>query len=66
MMLMVPLSDSPFNLYVPFHVLSFLCLKIMTVKPRTFMGYANSFLWYIFNNHGSYYYQMLKSQMITE
>lgn len=50
----------------PSHMLSFLYLQIMTVKPRTFMGYTNSFPWYIFNNYYSYYYQMLKSQMITE
>lgn len=66
MILTVPPSGSPFNLSVPSHVLSFHYLKVMTVKPRTFMGYANSFTWYIFNNHPSYYYQMLKSQMITE
>ena len=58
--------SSPFSLSVPSHVLSFFYLKIMTMKPRTFTGYANSFRRYIFNNHHSYYYQMLKSQLIAE
>lgn len=66
MILTVPFSDSPFNSSVPSDVLSFLYLEIMTMKPQTFMGYANSFPWYIFNSHCTYYYQMPKSQMITE
>ena len=55
-----------FRVSVPSHEWSFFYLKIMTMKPRTFTGYANSFRRYIFNNHHSYYYQMLKSQVIAE
>ena len=46
----MPLSDFPFNLPVLYHVLSFLSLKVINIKPQTFVGYANNFS-YIFNSH---------------
>lgn len=63
MILTVPPSDCAFSLSVPSHVLSFVCksqpwnLKHLWVMQTASLD--------ISNNHSSYYYQMLKPQMIT-